>query len=479
MTRCGTWFTVLVVGTAPICAQASEARRAIAREEIRSLLQRLDEALAHRDVREYGAAFAPDHPGAHAIRMKQLEQLFVDGTRVTQESTIAGDPRTVGDRTIVRVEHRIRAEGCKNAPADKPAEHFREDTILVVRRDAAGNVVPTLEVEVPTDGHATTNDVLRCPPCNYEFGGAPGWLCVPALSERAPALEAATFYFVGTDLACDVSVQFDSKNRTAIEMARHLGESLRKRENTAKLLDVTAWLPPAHRQEPPAGLEGARLELSIGAEQAVLFVVTFGALHHTLFVRGLETSMRQRTKNVQDLLATYRVLDTNADRAKAIATAFLAHTGGVVTGQAYHNERYGISLTGPDGWQVQQRSGSSLFRVVWESPRGSRLYLSGFGSPRRLGAWCPLSADDWVHNLCDANDLRLGEDAATAWVEHKCGGRSRTYVCPPRGADAPNGPQREIFVLVQEDLLLVVDRIIAAADDADVLERAAKSLHVR
>lgn len=477
--RCGTWFTVLVVGAAPIAAQTGPAHGPIGKEEIRSLLRRLDAALERRDVSDYQAVFAPDHPGAHAIRMKQLEQLFVDGTRVTQESTIAGEPRTIGDRTIVRVEHRIRAEGCKSAPADRPAEHFRENTILVVRRNTAGSIVPTLEVEVPIDAHATAGDVLRCPPCNYEFGGAPGWLCVPALSERAPALEAATFYFVGTDVACDVSVQFDSKNRTAVEMARHLGESLKKREPSAKLLDAAAWLPPAHRQRPPAGLEGARLELSIGAEQAVLFVVTFGALHHTLFVRGLETSMRSRTKDVQDLLATYRVLDTNADRVKALGAAFFAHTGGVVTGQAYHNERYGVSLTGPDGWQVQQRSGSSLFRVVWESPRGSRLYLSGFGSPRRLGAWCPLSADDWVHNLCDANDLRLGEDAATAWVEHKCGGRSRTYVCPPPGSAAPKGPRREIFVLVQEDLLLVVDRIVATVDEAEVLERAAKSLHVR
>jgi hypothetical protein len=499
------WTAALV---APLCAGGSDAIRAqaphedcVARRSIETLLAELDACFARGDLAALLAVFVPDHAGAHAKLRQRLQCLFSAGVALRCASTLTSEPRRMGPRTVASVRHEIRQEAPAGQPRDggaPPLPTIVEDVVLVVRVGDDGRAVPTLLVETMATKACTDGSRFRCPPCNFEIGGLDGWLCVPMRSERAQALEAATFYRLGSDLACDVVVCADDGSPAATGVADQLAHALRhgcdaRAGGPPGVGRAVPWLPKAHRDAPPAGMSGASIDVELprgtpGAhnERVGVRVVTFGGLQHVLLARGSERSLREHEAALAELLDSYRLLELDASAALAAARAFAAHTGGRLDGGTYRNERFGVELRGPDGWKAGQRCGGAAFRVVWSDPDGrGRLWLYGYAVPAGMPGWCTETAERWLHELSDRAGYRFepaGEadrqrDAA-GWCESsRAETRSRLFVGRPADPDAPDAPRERLLLLrVTGKLLLVADGYAVRDADAAAVRRAIESL---
>ena len=478
------WLGIVSVAH-PLSAQApgkSETAKPVSHEAIAALLSRLDACFQRGDVAGYLAMFEPDHPGVHAMMQRNLERLFPASTPMARTSTLVAEPRVIGPRTVVRVHHEVRVT---NADA-KGFTSYGEDTMLVLRTDRGDEPVPTCSIEIPLAAGCVPNEHFRCPPCNYEIGGVPGWLCVPMRSDRAQALEAAQFYLIGTDLACDISVQIDPQPPGALEVARQLGAALHGLDPGAGPGLPEPWLPPAHAKDKPDGLCGARLEIDLpqdfaddGGGCAVFHVVAFGGLQHVLLVRGSRKSMRVHADSLQAMLDSYRLLVVNADIAAASARALSHHTGGSFRGNVYHNTLYGVEMQGPEGWQAQQRAGGNAFRAIWTSPHGSRVWITGYAVPPPMNRWCQKTADRWFQKLCEKAGLVPCGDQQ-AWIDVRdSGGPMRSVTCKPQSPEKSGSHQRLARLLVRDDLLVVADGCIATEADAAAVKAALGSLRRR
>jgi len=507
--RCALMALLSGIGL-PLCAQttASAAKAGadgaapLGADAIRDVLKQLDAAFDRGDADAWLAVFAPDHPGAHAMLKQRLLHTFAPGLPMKSTSSLVGEPVRVGPRTVVRIRHEVRAtfpapSGGAGQPAAPTATEERvlvDDSMMALRGGAAQGdrgetAVPTFLIEIPVDAEARTDRTFRCPPCNYEIGGVAGWLCVPTRRDRALSLEGASFYLIGTDLACDVSVQIDDSMTAPTAVVQRLGRALHQLDLGAQPGLAVSWLPAAHAGEPPRELTGARLDIdlpkdatSADGSRAMFHVTAFGALQHLLLVRGSKRALRDHDQELQALLASFRLLDTNCDRVRAALRPVEHHTGGTLTAGVYTNDRFDIELTGPKGWKAQQRCGGAEFRVVWTSPNGSRLWLTGYAVPQSMTRWCRTTADLWLADQCAAQGLQASPTAdAGDWAPlDPCNGLGRraTWVARPGGAPGAV-PERQLRFLLRDDLLVVVDGTVATEADAAALRAAMASLQRR
>ena len=445
---------------------------------IRAMLTRLDQQFARGDRNGYLATFAPDHPGAHAAFEHHLDRLLGANAERSCSSLLVGAPVAIGPRTVVRVQQSLRL-----GPSQAPRLELVEHSLLAIDLRADGSAVPTLVIAVPPEWRGNPAGKFRCDACNYEIGGAPGWLCTPVLGERACSLEAATFWLLGTDIACDVSVEIDPDAPTASAVAQRLGDAMRQLAPELAAPLVQPWRPLPAASEPVAGLSGARLELDLAAGDAdarsrvQLHVTAFGGLQHVLLVRGGERSLQTHAAAVQQLLASYRLLQLEVTAVEAAREALEHHTGGAFTGSTYRNLEYGVDLQGPAEWTTEQRPGGALFRVAWRSKDGSRLWLTGHRVPAGLPRWDTRAADRWLSVLCEQQQLEL-VDAAVEWSPPgDCGGPTRALQAVPRGADrAIAPPRRWIRLQVHDDLLLIADGFATNEADERLLRAALGTL---
>ncbi len=455
----------------------------VAADTVRAVLQELDALFARGDVAGYLARFSPDHPGAHAMLQRRLERLVATAPARERTSVLLGEPRVVGPRTVVRVRHEVvlRREGHADA-------HFTEDSVLALRAGAAGGATPTFTVEIAPDSRAgepdgVRGDKLRCPPCNYEVGGVPGWLGVPQRAERACAFEAISFYLIGTDVACDVSVRVDAEPQPATVVAQQLADALREVEPGARPGVAEAWQPCSLGPSLPPGFAGARVTVAVpdcagdGGASAIFHVVTLGRLQHLLLARGGASSLRQHDQALADLLASYRLLDTGAHAADTAAEALAHHTGGRLEHGTYRNEHHRVELVGPAGWHSSQRPGGAAFRVLWSSSDGSRLWLTGQCVPSGMQRWCKGTAERWLRALCERHDLVVETDAPDSKPWHhapECGALACTLIASAAGAGPPQ--KRWIRVLLLDQLLVIADGYAATAADESNLRAALATL---
>lgn len=487
---CATAVSLAAANVAPSQAPAPAAQEPPQLADlaaVEALVRHLDACANRADVTAWLACFEPDHPGAHAVLGRQLTRVLARASGPQRHSTIVAPLRLVGGHTIARIR---QSTSWRGLPADAPNQPLVEDLVLALRPAGGpgenGRVVPTFAVEVPVQTACVRGDRFRCPPCNYEIGGASGWLCVPQRSDRAEALEAATFYLLGTDLACDVSVQIEPAAVAATEAATRLAKAWRTIDGTARVGAPMPWLPPAHRTTPPAGLQGSTLTLDFASnERAVVHVVTFGALQHVLLVRGRATTIERHRRNLDELFASYELLEVDCDLAAAAARPLLHHTGGRLVDGAYTNDRHGVTMPGPAGWSAQLRSGGAAFRVLWHSGAGSRLWLTGYAVPPGLTRWCPTTADRWLTRLCEERSLapssatpssatpsssRPNGDDEPWQVLPDCGAKTRTVRLTPDGEPDPSAPRhRWLRLVLYDDLLLVLDGYATCAEDEAAL----------
>ena len=471
-----------------LAAQASPmaAPVSVPRERIDTVLRELDQRFARGDVSGYLEVFAPDHPGTHAMLRMRLQRLVAATPQRQRTSTILTEPREIGPRTVVRVRHDVELlqPGAAGPGAAFTQHVFTEHALLAFTTAADGAMVPTFCIDMPVESQRNPDPArpLRCPPCNYQIGGVAGWLCVPMRGEQANALEGASLFLLGTDLACDVTVEIEPEPRRAAVVATELGAALASMEPGARPGKAEPWLPPAHADR-QGGLDGARLEIELpddfpqaGGGRARFHVTTFGGLQHLLLLRGSAAALRTHSDSVRELLASYRVLQFDGNVAQAASDAIEHHTGGVCQGATYRNERFHVVLEGPTGWKLQQRTGGPVFRVVWSSPAGSRLWLTAHRVPAGMPQWTTASADRWLEQLCQQQGLAWpGATNEAGWTPMvECGGNTRTLSLQPPASTGK--PPRSLRAMCFDDLLLVADGFSANATEAAELAAAIRSL---
>ena len=310
---------------------------------------------------------------------------------------------------------------------------------------------------------------------------------MPLRRERALALEAASFYLIGTDIACDVEVGLASAKQPARDVVLSLASAFRKLEPTARLGLPDDWLPTAHASEPPQGFDAARLVVELpqdardrGGERAIFHVICFGGLQHVLLLRGSAQSLQQHRAKVDALISSYMLLEVDCIEAQLVSSPLRHHTGGLLRDGDYENERYDVSLRGPAGWRAEHRLGGAMFRVRWSNPTGSRMWLVGQRVPAGVAAWTTELADRWLQHHCARHRLKFDGSADTGWRARDTSGSQPAS--PPvsertvtlLGEDVPH--RRVLHVQVYEDLLMIVDGYGMTPADERAVRAAADTL---
>ncbi|MBK8098362.1 MAG: hypothetical protein IPK26_14730 [Planctomycetes bacterium] len=432
-------------------------------------LRRLDDAFGKRELNAYLDSFAPDHRGLHEVLQQRLADWLVDQPGRQRTSTLIGELQDRGSRLVAQVRHQIAGPlGGATAP-------FVEQVYLVFAR-RGDELVPTLEVELPAAyAPGAADQPFRCPPCNFEMGGLPEWLCVPVGDDRGRALETATFVLLGTDVTCELQIDVRPEPMPADKVIHDLTATATRLALPSTAGAVLPWQPRA-MPTPPAGFSSCQRTLELPADQrADLHVACFGRLSHTLLVRGRADTMQAQTKALAALLATYRMVDVDCDRMQLGAFALAVHTGSKLTGVDFANERFGITCTGPTAWNAHLRAGGHAFQCIWSCPeKRGRLYLTGYAAPRDL-PWQPAEADTVLINLCRNGQVEVTGDSG--WQDRAgCDGKVRDLVL----ADKVPGDARRRWLraIVFADLLVILDGCTAVGDE-DPLRQARDSLRRR
>lgn len=466
--------------------QSAKLAIEVARPAIEALLTSLDEQFARGDHNQYIAAFTPDHAGAMAILGRHIQRLCaMTGERRIRSSKIVGDPQSYPDRTVVRVRHTIEWPQGEGAAGPN---RLVEDSYLAVRINDDGVAVPTFAIEMPTQIDCIAGGKFHCPPCNYEIGGVAGFLCVPLRREQALALEAASFYLIGTDVVCDVHVLIPTKPKKATSSALTLASAFAEMEEGAVVSLPSKWSPPMHRANLPADLDAARIVVDLpgdrpdsGGVRTIFHVVQFGGLQHILLLRSTARSLLKHQDAVDSLLSSYMLLKTDCDEAQLAALPLRHHTGGFINGSQYVNDRYRIALTGPKSWRAEHRVGGAVFRVHWTSPNGSQMWLIGHRVPTGMKTWTTETANRWLShqyarsNLKPAASQSPGTDAG--WQKNADKSWRRSCLMLSTSKKTPDSPARRLqHVQVYEDLLLIVDGFGTTRADEDALRAAYQTL---
>jgi hypothetical protein len=449
---------------------------------LQPVLDHLDTLHRRGDRAAYLAAFAPDHPGCHEQLGHVLASQLTAAERSQRTTRLLDAPRQIQNRTVVRVQHDFAAaEG--RAPA-------RVEFALFAFADRSGQApVPTFCIPLPQPEPHPADARFACPPCNLVFGGATGWLCVPKDRASAQALDAATFYLVGTDLACDLAVHLQplpaetnpvvAANAAAAALAASLGAASGSRavrvlpepwplpgldpNSTATTAGTTAGSARVALVPPGAAPDDAQL---------VAHVAVQGPLQHCLVVRGSRASFAQHRAEIELLLQTYRLLEPRRAPATAASDALQHHSGGTFEGTRYRNPGR-VLCVGPEDWRPEQRAGGALFRVVWTSPRGSRLWLHGYAVPAGMERWCKPSAEAWAAELCRQRGLPFA-DASCGWDgADDCQEHSRSWQAR---SGQPGAATHHFRLLLRDDLLVLADGVLQHEGDGAALQAALVSL---
>lgn len=489
----------LAATSCSVRGQSKDAAEQVPLTKIRPLIADLDTLFINGDINAYLSKFTPDHDGALAMLGRHLELLLkLSGEERSRKSTIVAGPMVFEDRTVVRIRHTTTWPSKADPKTEQPGEPRQhiEDTYLAVRNstkdevDAGmdGGIVPTFEIDMPPKVHCVTDAKFRCPPCNYEIGGVEGFLCVPLRRERGLALESASFYLIGTDVVCDVHVQVPSKPLGAKAVAQKLAEAFAKLEPSAKVGIPSAWRPPMHKKAPPEGMDSARLvvELPLDHEEAggdvtIFHVVAFGGVQHVLLVRTSKASLVRHKQAIDKLFMSYMLLEVDCKDAELATRPLRIHTGGMIEGSTYLNERFNLKLDGPDGWKTQQRVGGSIFRVRWSGPNASNMWLVGHQVPAGMAVWTKETADRWLNHNRKKHGLVPDEEQAASdeakWHQGPDGSTSRTMVLLQQQIQRPDTPRRRVVhVQLHNDLLLVVDGFGSTEADEQAVRAAIHTL---
>jgi hypothetical protein len=447
----------------PTGLQDPTADPAMAVPAIRARLQTFDELFARGDIEALLRSFAPSHPGAHANLRQQLEQCTAVAVRERQ-SRLLGVPRRVGTQLAVRVEQTTRL-----GPSGGALCELRSHWLMAFQPAAALGWEPTLQVEVAADAPCADAERFRCPPCNYEIGGVPGWLCAPVAAARGRALEAASFYLLGADVACDVAVEVigsdsssDASSATPMAVAARLASALGELLPDSVQQPAEPWAVTAVANAASA-TAGARCRVDVPSSppaRSIFHVVQRGGLRHVLLVRGGSNALAQHAAAVDALLTSFRLLQNTDDGVGCADQALAHHGGGTLSRGGYHSRDFGVHLTGPDGWTGELRSGGAAFRVAWRNDRDSRLWLVGHRPPTGLVRWDEDAADRWLAHQCKKHGLELPTTAAAPWEQPRdCSGRTRVLhaTAAVNGAAAAKSPPRWIRLQLHADLLIVAE----------------------
>ncbi|MFT4514877.1 MAG: hypothetical protein ACI89X_000046 [Planctomycetota bacterium] len=474
---------------------ANKASNQVPLTKIKPLIADLDQLFLKGDIKAYMAKFAPDHEGALAMLGRHLELLLkLSGKNRSRKSSIVAGPMVFDDRTVVRVRHITSWPGKLDPKTKKPGKphNHTEDTYLAVRNSAKpgadSGVVPTFEIDMPPRVHCVTDAKFRCPPCNYEIGGVDGFLCVPLRRERGLALESASFYLIGTDVVCDVYVQVPSEPINATAVVLKLAKAFAKIEPSAKIGIPSHWVPPMHKKKPPKGMDSARLvvELPLDHEEAggdvtIFHVVAFGGVQHVLLVRTSKASLSRHQKSVDKLFMSYMLLEVDCKDAQLATRPLRIHTGGMIEGSTYRNDRFDLQLDGPDGWKTKQLPGGSMFRVRWASPNASSMWLIGHQVPAGMAVWTKATSDRWLNHHRKKHGLAFDKEQSASqeakW--HTCpdGSMCRTLMLLQTNPDRPDSPRRRVVhVQLYKDLLLVIDGFGSTKEDEQAVRAAIRTL---
>lgn len=437
------WVLALVVNTwfvlRPLDAQDAQAP---SDAQVAALVAQLDGAFNDRDLEAYLAHFAPSHGETHAVFERWLTALLTGKARLERASTVQRVER-MGAYAIGEVHSSVGLAGRPDGPS------FDHVHLLVTRLSGAATEA-TLQVEV-APGHASIGE-FRCPACNYRMGGIDGWAVAFLSQDRTRCMEAINFYRLDSDVTVELSVHLADMAEPVSKTMASLCSDLRQARGDLEFDPAWDWTPPAHCDD-ELGFDGAATIGTDATGTLELYVVVRGAMRFTLCVRGPQRVLASRRAEIDELLGTFELLDTTIGVDDMLVQAASMHTGGGVIEQGrYRNEKHRIAFDLPPGWDHVVRPGPFLFRMTLHCPeQRNRLWITAYRPPGSSTWHRPLAERMVVDHVA-----RMGLEQPTApeWRDTAGGFALASWQIPG------TAPRREIWALLADDLLMIVDGAI-------------------
>lgn len=465
-------LTACLCGLATAGLGGLAAAQEPAREAAERLATNLDRAFAAGSVDGYLQRFADRSWLPMILERRRLDRLLAAGTLRRRSRVV--EVRRSDDRYVALLE---RTYECPDS-----GQRALSHAYLVFEVSPRPRARFEVSSERPRSSRIDARGVFTCRACNYRIGTADGWLAVEHAPLRTGCVETVSFYSLHHDLCVEVSVRFGATPIPARRALEELLERLATSLGVRAIGDVEAWTPPACRGPSalPPTMRGARVRASwrpAGAPRVVvLHLLTHGRLCYVLAAHGTETSLQRGGPALEELLATFELVDPDRTAEELDDLARRAHTGGgVLHGEAFHNEAHHVRFRGPAGWSAELRPGPWAFSVRYVCPHeGGVLEVTGYAPPPGFSRWTPWAADADLERLRRRAALEVVND--TGWQENAGVGPARRDVTlRPPGPE--RGPRELIVRLVRYGDLLVVATGRVLDDSArEVMRRALDSL---
>ena len=434
------------------------------RSAAQALVKRIDDAFNSRDLRALLGCFEGENLQLMRVLAERMTPVLNGPVRLHRDSEISSY-MDISRRGVALVKSTIELVDASNPV---PLEEY---SYLVMKREG-DRAVGSFMVEVDLDLlDRTADNRFRCPACNYEVMGAPGWLAVPHRPERTQCMEAISFYYLGADLTLDLSVFVDPVPLKAMQTMGDYLASLFEQVGTPGDVEVRTWNPPYYKGDPPRGLDGASAELELpGHQLSRHYLATLGSLRYLLVLNGNAGAFASHNREADAILNGFRILDPSAPVSELVAMRMQTHASGSHLDETrFTSSTYGVSLEGPEGWMPSVRAGGYLFEVAYRCPlsRGA-LWATAHRPPPGLTAWYTRLANAWVKNHCREQGMEIRQDSG--WSEPGGDFRFRDLeTTPPKNSTGAANLPRMIRLAMSDDLLLVLHGYGQDQSDRDLV----------
>lgn len=415
------------------------------------LLARLDDACNARDYAGYADHFEPGNRCLHDSHLAYMRQLLVPERTFHRHSTLTShlerDGRGVA---LVHVDYRHQ----QHAPTSTAAW----DGYLVLRPTTGP--LPKVQFAVPVDPMLigmVDGPQFRCDACNYSVGAPGPWLVVPIPRQQTGCMEDVAFYDLQNDLQVTTSVWIGERAHAATDALRVL---LACRDASAQ---IEPW-PAAHASLSSPHLTTAQCRFTQADRVTTLRLVVHGRVHYLLTVDGTAAALAERSRQVTQLIDSFRLLDDRSPEATQRGSAE-AHLGAHVDTDNVFSHRSGVTFRGPPAWRPELEHGPNEFEIGFHCPeqRGT-LWASAVAIGGGAGTQRRRHADLIIDRSLEGRGLAATTDSGwQIWTGAPHAAQRRQLVC---GTDATR--QHAVRAILTDKLLIVFEWNVETAVAATI-----------
>ena len=362
--------------------QSEEAPASVADiEGLAKVLQAYDEAWLVGEISKLAQLFSEEFPCLADLRQEATQ--FLEKNRVvqcrSQASTTVRSGGNLGAYVDTTLNYLPRKEG-----GDGPGfqrilvlSHF-----LLLAPEKRGLRILRMEEYDREMRNALRIDRIGCPACNFELSRPKGWFLVPRGRGWSPCTDSFSLIHPSGKINADFDIlealrPVDPK-QVLEQDNQHLTQACGTRPEKITILSSRSFqIREEHRAEE---VEGAIVQECGTGPVQTHFLRTYisrGSILYSLNIYGEESAFRKHRAEADAIKASFRITNPSIPLGSLRQMMKARHNpGGTLEQNNYVNQQYGVRLQGPTGWNAEDFSGPTLFRVSFSCPKDSGLSLN-------------------------------------------------------------------------------------------------------